>query len=132
MKNGVVVTNMWGEVEQKKGEARESELADKFFNSALTKGARIFRHDNTRETAYKILRNVVDNQPLPLLLQTELIDEGKSLLETVTGAELNRELLEATQKQEEEIKKLQEEMEGELDLNLLFLVTYTEIQRRCV
>jgi hypothetical protein len=132
LKNGVIITNMWGEVEQKKGEAREAELTNKFFNPAIAKGASISRHDNTRETAHKILRNVLDNQPLPLQLQIELIDEGKTLLETVTGAELNRELLEATQKQEAEIKKLQEELEGELDFNLLLLDSYTEIQKRCI
>jgi hypothetical protein len=104
---------MWGEVEQKKGEAREVELINKFFHPALAKGASIFRHDNTRESIDRILRHIVENHPLPLQLQTELIDEGKTLLETVTGAELNRELIEATQKQEAEIQKLQEEMEGE-------------------
>ena len=79
-----------------------------------------------RERVYRAYTTIQERPPtrffetsstLPLQLQIELIDEGKTLLETVAGAELNRELLEETQKQEAEIKKLQEEMEGDLDFN---------------
>jgi len=113
LKNSVVVTNMWGEVDVKKGEKRETELRDKFFKPAIDREAHLVRHDNTAKTAHTILRHIIHKRPLPLRIQTELVDEKKKLLETVAGEELNREMLELTRKQEAEIKQLQDEMGGE-------------------
>jgi len=113
LKNGVIVTNMWGEVDVRKGEKREAELRYKFFKQAINKGAHLVRHDNTVKTAHDILQHIINNRRLPLRIQIELVDEKKKLLETVAGEELNREMLELTRKQEAEIKQLQDEMGGE-------------------
>ena len=113
LKNSVLVTNMWGKVDVKKGEKREAELRDKFFKSAIDKGAQLIRHDNTAKTAHNILRYIINNRRLPLRIQIELVDEKKKLLETVAGEVLNREMLELTRKEEAEIKQLQDEMGGE-------------------
>lgn len=119
LKNGVIVTNMWGEVDQKKGEKREAELRDRFFKPAIDRGAQFLRHDNTAKTAHDIIRRIVGNDPLPLQIQIELVDEKKSLLETVAGEELNREMLELARKQESEIRQLQEEMAGNASFSKL-------------
>ncbi|KAK7032288.1 hypothetical protein VNI00_013247 [Paramarasmius palmivorus] len=113
LKNVVIVTNMWGGVDKETGEAREAQLMteDKFFKPVLDKGAQIVRHDNTPETARAILSHVVENTPLPLRIQTELVDQGKNLSETAAGAELNRELMEQIRKHEVEMKELQKEMQ---------------------
>jgi len=55
LKNIVIVTNMWGEVGQAKGQMREAELKNKFFKPTLDKGAQMLRHDNTVESAHNIL-----------------------------------------------------------------------------
>ncbi|KAG7089356.1 hypothetical protein E1B28_011046 [Marasmius oreades] len=114
LKNVVIVTNMWGEVSRDVGEARESELMgeDKFFKPVLDKGAQLVRYDNTPETARAILLHLVQNRPLPLRIQTELVDQGKSISETAAGAELNREMMEQIRKHEREMKELQEEMKA--------------------
>ncbi|KAK7032289.1 hypothetical protein VNI00_013248 [Paramarasmius palmivorus] len=114
LKNVVIVTNMWGEVGKDVGEAREAELIqeDKFFRPVLEKGAQLVRHDNTTETARAILLHLVENKPLPLQIQTELVDQGMSLSETAAGAELNRELMEQIKKHEKEMRELQKEMQG--------------------
>ena len=39
LKNVILVTNMWGRVEEDVGEAREKELAEVYFAPALEKGA---------------------------------------------------------------------------------------------
>uniref|UniRef100_A0A0W0EUU7 G domain-containing protein n=1 Tax=Moniliophthora roreri TaxID=221103 RepID=A0A0W0EUU7_MONRR len=113
LKNVVIVTNMWGEVGRDVGEAREAELmqGDKFFKPVLEKGAQIFRHDNACETACAILLHLIENEPLPLRIQTELVDQGKNLSETAAGAELNRELMEQIRKHEHEMRELQKEMQ---------------------
>ena len=87
LRNVVIVTNMWGEVDPRVGEAREAELMGKdiFFKPALDKGAQIARNENTVTSARKIIRLVLDNHPLPLRIQEELVNEGKDITETCAG-----------------------------------------------
>ncbi|KAL0573452.1 hypothetical protein V5O48_008507 [Marasmius crinis-equi] len=113
LKNVVIVTNRWEEVLEEKGEARQRELSTKdiFFKPALDRGARIVRHLNTRESAHAILQNLLNNNtPLPLLIQKEMVDEDKRLLDTSAGEELNRELKETMQKHQRELERLGKEM----------------------
>ncbi|KAG5219504.1 P-loop containing nucleoside triphosphate hydrolase protein [Salix suchowensis] len=80
-KNIVIVTNMWGQVSQTVGNAREAELASDtlFFKPVLDKGAQLLRHDNTADGARNILRRIIKNHPLPLLVQTDLVDRRLDL-----------------------------------------------------
>jgi len=114
LKNVVILTNMWGEVNLEVGEAREAELKtqDLFFKPVLDKGAQILRHDNTFETAINILRHLTENHPVPLQIQKELVDQNKDIRDTAAGAELSKELVEQIRKHHEEMRKLQEEMKG--------------------
>ncbi|ESK93981.1 hypothetical protein Moror_12938 [Moniliophthora roreri MCA 2997] len=110
LKNVVIVTNMWGQVARDVGEAREAKLTqeDKFFKPVLEKGAQLVRHDNTVETARMILLRLIGNKSLPLRIQTELVDEGKTVQQTAAGAELDRALMEQMKKHEEEVRKHKE------------------------
>ncbi len=112
LKNVVIVTNMWGEVDQAKGEMREAELKKFFFKPALDKGAQMLRHDNTVESTYNILRHIIQNHPLPLKIQRELVDEGQDIRQTAAAQEVGDQIQELIQKHQAEIKKLQEEMKG--------------------
>ena len=111
--NVVIVTNMWSGVEPEVGDAREAELMgeDIFFKPVLEKGARMARHDDTVPSAEAIIRLLVNNQPLPLQIQTELVDERKDIVETRAGQELNRELNGQIEKHQKEIRVITEEME---------------------
>ena len=113
MKNVVIVTNMWSRVEPEVGEAREAELMeeDKFFKPAIMRGTRMARHKNTDSSAEGIIRLLVNNSPLPLQVQRELVEEGKDIAETSAGQELNRELNEEIRKHKDDIRTLAEEME---------------------
>ncbi|RDB26374.1 GTP-binding protein A [Hypsizygus marmoreus] len=112
LKNVVIVTNMWGEVSKQVGEAREAELIsqDMFFKPVLDKGAKIERHENTRESAHRILEYLISNHPLSLRIQRELVDEGKDISQTAAGAELNREMMAQLERHRKEMRILQEEM----------------------
>jgi hypothetical protein len=113
LKNVVVVTNMWGQVEPEVGNAREAELVGKdiFFKPVLEKGARMARQENTVASAEHIVRLVFDNHPLPLRIQKELVDERKDISETGAGKVLNQELNAQIEKNQEEIHMLKGEME---------------------
>ncbi|KAJ7261784.1 hypothetical protein B0H12DRAFT_336639 [Mycena haematopus] len=113
LRNVVIVTNMWGEVAHDIGEEREAELAsdDRFFKPVLDKGARMLRHHNDIATAHAILRYLIGNQPRALRIQRELVEQGKDILQTAAGEELNRELNAQVQRHKEEMAKLQQELQ---------------------
>ena len=113
LKNVIIVTNMWGGVEPEVGEAREAELKteDIFFKPALERGTRMARHENTVTSAEAIIRLLINNQPIPLQIQKELVDEHKDIVKTSAGEELNRELNAQIKRHQQEIHVLTEEME---------------------
>lgn len=110
LKNVVIVTNMWGEVSQDIGEAREKELATNFFKPVLDKGARLVRHHNTAHSAREIIRSITKNVPMPLQIQRELVEEGKDVPHTTAGETINKELNEKIRQHEADLKDVHEEI----------------------
>ena len=108
LKNVVFVTNMWGLVAHKRGAAREKQLKDGYFKAAIDKGAQLCRHNGTRESAREILRKILENQPIVLKIQRELIDERKKIGQTGAGVELSREVLDVIERYQRDIKELEE------------------------
>lgn len=113
LKNVVIVTNMWGEVKQEVGESRECELVENelFFKASLEKGAHLVRHDNTVESAHRILREIMGFPPQALLIQRETVDEHKSLAQTNAGIDLQQELDKQATMHRKELDSLKVEME---------------------
>ncbi|TCD63736.1 hypothetical protein EIP91_004987 [Steccherinum ochraceum] len=108
----VIATNMWGQVSQEVGEAREMELAseDMFFKPALAGGAQMVRHDSSLQSAHDILQSLIDNPPTTLRIQRELVLEGKDITETAAGLELDQELVAAGKKHREHLARVQQDM----------------------
>ena len=113
LKNVVIVTNMWGEVNARVGNEREAELIgdDTLLRPVLQKGARMARHDNTVASAERAVRLILERHPLPLRIQEELVKEHKDISETGAGEELNRELNAQIRRHKEDIRILKEDME---------------------
>ena len=113
LQNVVIVTNMWGEVDAQTGDAREAELVgeDIFFKPVIEKGARMARHKDTVPSAKAIIRLVLDNHPMPLRIQEELVNEHIDISETGAGEELNREINAQIRKNKEDMRMLREEMD---------------------
>ena len=114
LKNVVLVTNMWGEVAHDVGEARERELTSNFLKPALDKGAQMARHHNTEQSAHDVIRRIVNNHPVVLQIQRELVDEHKDVAKTAAGEVINEELAEAKRRHEANIKEAQEKAAREL------------------
>ncbi|KAF9779336.1 P-loop containing nucleoside triphosphate hydrolase protein [Thelephora terrestris] len=110
LKNVVLVTNMWGEVSLEVGEDREKELSSKFLKPALDKGAQMIRHHNNERSAHDIIRRIMNNHPVVLRIQQELVDEHKDITNTSAAETINAELEEAKRRHDAEVKKAQEEM----------------------
>lgn len=111
LKNVLIVTNMWGEVTEPIGAARERELAtdNALFKPVLDKGARMVRHAASRESAHSILRNFVGKGPAVLQIQDEMVNQGKAVMQTAAGLELRRELDEQARKNKEEVERQRRE-----------------------
>ncbi len=112
LKNVVLVTNMWGDVSRDVGEDREQELSKEFFKPVLDKGAKMVRHHDTWQSAHDIIRGILENQPVTLRIQVELVDEGKNIVDTAAGEVVNQDLKELAKKQEleEQVKEVNEEI----------------------
>ena len=101
---------MWGVDPQDVNEARESELSTKFFKPALDLDARMARHHNTVQSAHDIIRTIMDNHPVVLQIQRELVDEGKDIGDTAAGETVNQELKDQISQHQAKLKELREEM----------------------
>ncbi|KAF7327942.1 GTP-binding protein A [Mycena kentingensis (nom. inval.)] len=94
LKNVVIVTTMWAQIDPALGAARESELitSDKFFKPVLDKGAQIVRHEaDTVASAHAVLKRKISRR-------------------LRRGEELNREFAAQIERHRQEIADLQEEM----------------------
>ena len=120
LKNVVVVTTMWGDVLPEKGASREEQLKaeEKFFKPAIDNGAKMVRHDNTPERAKEIIWDIVQsNSAEPLCIQKELVNEGKNIIETSVGQQLDRNLVTKIEGYETELQRLRRALEAQEQQN---------------
>ncbi|CAE6352818.1 unnamed protein product [Rhizoctonia solani] len=112
LRNVIIATNMWSNPPTDVQEMREQQLQNNFFREALDGGARMFRRDaQGRESAHRILRQLVGQAPLPLRIDVETVVEKKALHETDAGKAVEVRLLERINRQEEAIKEARRELE---------------------
>ena len=110
LENAVLVTNMWGEVAPDIGGAREEELSRDFFKPALDEGAQMVRHQNTPESAQNIVRKIVNNHPVALRIQRELVDRRKHIVDTAAGKVISQELNEQIGRYQTQLREILEAM----------------------
>ena len=115
LKNVMLMTNMWERVTPQQGAVREQQLRDKYFKTAIEKGAQLCRHTHSPESTRAILRKILKNTPLVLKIQQELIDQRKDIGQTGAGEELNREIHEVVARYQREIGGLEEEMQEAIE-----------------
>ena len=110
-RNVVLVTGMWDTISSEVGDSRERELASKeiFFKPVLQKGARMMRHDNTRESALKIIRSLVGMAPVTLRIQAEL-GGGGDIMQTSIYKEIHGVMLELVVQRKKRLDALMAEM----------------------
>jgi hypothetical protein len=94
LKSVIVVTNMWKLVDEDLGRTRELQLKmdPDFFKGIHDQGGRFMRHTDTQESAFNILRYLLDTALAPgkLTIQVEMVDEKRTLDETNAAAVLMR------------------------------------------
>lgn len=110
LKNVIVATTGWNRVSEETGNKREEELLNgqKFFRPLIQAGGRSARHDNTPDSARRIMAQLLENDPVALQIQEEM-RQGKTLEDTTAGADLNTEINGLIAKHQEEMESLREE-----------------------
>ncbi|KAJ2921045.1 hypothetical protein H1R20_g16049, partial [Candolleomyces eurysporus] len=89
LRNVVIMTNMWSRLPSElEGLRQATDLAslDDLFEPAIAKGTVMMYHmQDTEESAHEILRQILKNDPMPLSIQTEIVDQNKNITETSVG-----------------------------------------------
>ncbi|KHE87552.1 hypothetical protein GE21DRAFT_1331765 [Neurospora crassa] len=103
LKNVTLATTMWEAVQPSDGERREHELLETqdFWGYMRSKGAKVERHYNNRESAMRILSKFFTEEQVVTAMQEELVNGKKKLSDTEAGIELNSEY----RKMEEKLKR---------------------------
>lgn len=111
----VLATSMWGKEEQETALRRERELVGKggFWNAMNQRGSAVMRWLGDSDTAHRIVEHLLlarsRHGVVALKIQRELVDEGKRLVNTSAGQEVNRELSELRTKMERELRRIEED-----------------------
>lgn len=111
LSNVILSTTHWSRVTPEEGTHREADLEDKFWKDLLDKGAAMMRHTGERDSALALIDALINKTPVVLDIQHELVDEGKALIDTAAGSELNKELLDLQRRYESDLSEVRKEME---------------------
>ena len=114
LKNVVLATNRWDCLEREDvGVQRQTELKENhtYWKYMCQHGSQVTRFKGTAESALEIIRLVVNNTPVPLKIQHEMVNENKQLAETGAGRLVEAEIGNLCRKHEETVAAIREEME---------------------
>ena len=84
------------------------------FAPLIARGARMFRHEGSRSSALGVLDKLLVKIPVPLLIQKELVDEGRDITDTSAAREVDREVSKARLKYREELASIKQRIEEAL------------------
>lgn len=99
----ILATTKWNKVEEQEGAVREVELQGVFWKRMVSLGSTVTRFTGTHESAWEIIRRILQPRecPLELLIQQELVDLQKLLPETQAGMCLRETLEQLLEEQRE-------------------------------
>ena len=101
-----MVTTMWDIVDPDLGEKREAELRSTFWADLLTSGANVARFSGDQESALAIVNTINNRQNLPLMIAQEIVDNKLNLDQTTAGSYLERELLNNSSADANELRRI--------------------------
>jgi len=108
--NVIILTTFWDCVNFAKGEEREGQLKTKAFGDILTGGGRFMRHDRTKESALRVLEQIIPLPPTNLKIVEEIRVHGKTLEETAAGSVQSKEVEALIEKHKKELNDIRDEM----------------------
>lgn len=106
LKNVMLVTTRWSEVDKSIGAQREEELRTNFWKFMLEFGSTMARYHGDQDSAVAIASQLLQRDTVILDLQRELVDNNKKLSQTAAGALVNDDIEELKAKHAAELKDL--------------------------
>lgn len=115
----VLATTMWDKVPHREAENREKQLIDtpEFWGFMVSKGSTVYRHNNTAESAIRIIEELSrSNRTVILDLQNQMVIQEQNLEQTAAGKELVAEQFKERLELITQLKDTQEKMEKAIRL----------------
>lgn len=106
LKNVLLITSRWAEVEPGLGSQRERQLKDKFWAYMLERGSNMSRFHGDRDSAVALVSQLLAKDTTVLELQKELVDDQKRLDETSAGSYVSDNLQQLKEQHEKELASL--------------------------
>ncbi|KAK5305057.1 hypothetical protein LTR99_004123 [Exophiala xenobiotica] len=87
LRNVRLITTFWDNVDRRIGEQRLQELQhdDMFWKPMIEHGSKVHMYANNKDSAYAIVKTVLNNQRSILEIQKELVDQHRTLWQTAAG-----------------------------------------------
>ncbi|KAF8667442.1 50S ribosome-binding GTPase [Rhizoctonia solani] len=114
LSNVFLVTTKWPEEPTKELTEREDKLIKhpEYFAPVIAQGATYMRlTHNDQRSAHEVIRAVLLKKPVTLLIQKQIVDERKTLLETDAGYEVQKDLNNLIKEQQQMMADFKKEME---------------------
>lgn len=108
LKNVLLLTSRWNEVDEATGASRERQLRETFWCFMLSHGSCMSRFSGDHSSAVSLTSQLLMKDAVVLCLQREIQEEGKDLRDTSAGSFLDGDLNERRQQALEEIKSLEQ------------------------
>jgi len=122
LSNVVLATTMWDTLQDPaaklKGERIEQELrkTPDFWGDMVDMGSTMLRHSGTRDTALKIVDHIMRLEGHVVLdIQRQMVDNKQTLNDTPAGQEVQKEILKAKAKFQEEIEATKQAMQAAIE-----------------
>lgn len=111
MASVVLATTFWKTPITASEEQREEQLKTQFWAPLISKGSRVVRQDRDRQSGIEIIESIVNRRHRVVLsIQHELVDQGKTVADTLAGTEVLAEMAALKQKHEKEINLIRTEI----------------------
>ncbi|KAH7908655.1 P-loop containing nucleoside triphosphate hydrolase protein [Hygrophoropsis aurantiaca] len=108
LKNIILATTKWGDVEEDAGVSREEQLKNTFWKDMIGHGSRMHQFRDSQESAWQIVDMIAVTEPLDALqIQKELVDLHKILPETDAGNSMRTALNELMETHKKTVMQLQ-------------------------
>lgn len=121
LKNIVLATTMWEQIDAASGDSREAELVNTpdFWGWMRDQGSQVIRHTNDNASAMKLIdifaSKYSEKAPIVLDLQSDMVDHEKTLNETAAGKVMGGAIAEEREKLRKQLEEAQADMKEALE-----------------
>lgn len=134
LKKVILATIMWNKVDEAQGSQREMQLRNRYWVYMLGQQSSMERHYDTQDSAQRLMQQILQKSPVEtavsLVIQVEMVDEKRDLVETQAGQEVDGGLGERVKRAKEEAEEMKKQMQTALVKHDEPSVRMLEVDRR--